>query len=124
MPHLPFVFVPAEHLDEDVLEHYDVVNWAVTHLAHPNVVVLTEDDVYLLDYQSEVLTIVNEENGGMLQMFEDDWVIERDKLTRIQHRLAHYARGLPPGRVQQITHDVLRLAETALRTNKYLYFNF
>jgi len=119
-----FIFVPPEHVDEDVVEHSAVVAWALAHLNHPNVVVLTEEEVYQLDYDSQVLAIVNEENDGMLQWGEDDWVIERGRLTRIRHRLAHYAQGLAPGRVQQITHEVLRLADIAQNTNKYLYFNF
>ncbi|TGE20992.1 hypothetical protein [Hymenobacter metallicola] len=85
---------------------------------------LTQEEVYLLDSHSQVLTIVNEENDSMLHWGEDDWVIERDRLARIQHRLTHYAQGVEPGRVQELTHDVLRLADIALRTNKYLYFNF
>lgn len=119
-----FIFVPPEYLHEDEVEHSTVVDWAVAHLDHPNVVMLTEDEVYRLDYNSQVLAIVNEENDGMLQWGEDDWVIERDQLARIQHRLTYYARGLAPGRVQQIAYEVLRLADIAQRTNKYLYFNF
>jgi len=119
-----FIFVPPDHLNEDEVEHSAVVDWAVTHLEHPNVVALTEDEVYRLDYHSQVLAIVNEENDSMLQWGEDDWVIGRDQLARIQHRLTHYARELAPGRVQQIAHEVLRLADIAQRTNKYLYFNF
>ncbi|WP_162303712.1 hypothetical protein [Hymenobacter sediminis] len=57
-----FVFVPAEHLCEEQLEHQALVEWAVAHVTHPSVVVLTEDDVYLLHYHSEVLDIVNTVN--------------------------------------------------------------
>jgi hypothetical protein len=46
-----FVFVPTEHLDESHMEYSAVVDWAVTHFDHPNVLVLTEADVYLLQYQ-------------------------------------------------------------------------
>lgn len=118
-----FIFVPPEYLDEDAVEHEAVVDWALTHWNHPNVLVLTEDEVYQLDYHSQVLDIVNEENDSMLQWGEDDWVTERDRLARIQDRLRHYAQGIAPGRVQQIAHEVLRLADLAWHTNKYLYFN-
>lgn len=119
-----FVFVPAEHLDENRMEYSAVVDWALTHFDHPNVLVLTEEDVYRLQYQSTVFDIVNEENDSMLGWGENDWVTDRVKLERLQHRLEQYSQELGPGRVQQITQAVRGLAATALRTNKCLYFNF
>jgi hypothetical protein len=124
MEHPCFVFVPPEHLDELQEEHAVVIEWALSHWHHPNVLVLTEEDVYLLQYQSQVLDIINQENDSMLQWGEDDWVIDRQTKGRLQHRLAQYAQKLPASREQQIVNDLLRLLAIAQRTNKYLYFNF
>jgi hypothetical protein len=124
MAHPCFVFVPAEHIDEVQEEHAVVIEWALSHWHHPNVLVLTEEDVYLLQYQSQVLDIINQENDSMLQWGEDDWVIDSQTKGRLQHRLAQYAQELPVSREQQIVNDLLRLLATAQWTNKYLYFNF
>lgn len=124
MEHPCFVFVPAEHIDELQEEHAVVIEWALSHWHHPNVLVLTEEDVYLLQYQSKVLDIINQENDSMLQWGEDDWVIDRQTKGRIQHRFEQYVQELPASREQQIVNDLLRLLATAQRTNKYLYFSF
>ena len=124
MEHPCFVFVPAEHVDELQEEHAVVIEWALSHWQHPNVLVLTEEDVYLLQYHSKVLAIINQENDSMLQWGENDWIIDRQTKERLQHRLEQYAQKSPTGREQQIVNELQRLLAIAQRTDKHLYFNF
>ena len=67
------IFVPDDDINEKEAEYSSVIDWAYRHLSHSNVMILTLEDIYYLDYQSKVLDIINEENHSMLREGEDDW---------------------------------------------------
>jgi hypothetical protein len=118
------IFVPEKDVDEDAVEYSGVVEWCYKNLSHPNVIVLTLDDVYLLQYRSEVLDIINEENNSMLQEGEDDWVLHQEVKSRIQQKLLEYKNNIKDKREKDIVEYLLKLLEISIGTNKSLYFIF
>ncbi|UOQ64634.1 hypothetical protein [Hymenobacter volaticus] len=131
-----FIFVPAESVNEEELCFSEVVDWGVQHRSHPNVLNLTEDDVYFLDYQTEVLSIVSTENGNsMVWVGEDDAVYEADIKRSIHARLSHYLVTMSDNdqlqkepsklaRAQTLTRQILYLFEVAISTEKSIHFRF
>ncbi|UOQ72274.1 DMP12 family DNA mimic protein [Hymenobacter cellulosilyticus] len=119
-----FLCVPDESVDEDELEYSDVVDWALSHATHQNVLILTEEEVYFLDYQTAVLDIINEENDSMLQWGENDWVIDDQAKLRIRKRLLEYQQKLQAGKAGELVTKILRLLTVSIETRKHLYFNF
>jgi hypothetical protein len=118
------IFVPNQEMHEDEIEHSAIVDWAFRNLSHPNVLVLTSDDVYYLQYQSEVLDIINEENQSMLEMYEDDWVCDQAIKERIRQRLNEYLKRIKDARLIDLIKKILSLLDLSVSTNKSIYFNF
>jgi hypothetical protein len=85
---------------------------------------LTINDVYLLQYRSEVLDIINEENNSMLQEGEDDWVFAQEIKLRIRQKLFEYKSNIKDEREKDIIEYLLKLLEISIITNKSLYFIF
>ncbi len=68
----------------------DVVNWCYSHLSDSHVLVLDLDDVYMLQYESDILNIINDENDGMISEGEDDWIISQETKSKILDRFRLY----------------------------------
>lgn len=118
------VFVVPEHLDEDEMGYSGVVEWVYRNFSSENVLVLEISDVYLLQYNSKVLDIINEANNSMLQVGEDDWVISHEAKLKIHNGLTAYYPQIKEMRLQKITSEIIRLLNISINTNKYLYFIF
>lgn len=116
------IFVPEKNVDDS--EYSNAIKWCYDNLTHQNVIVLTSEDVYLLQYKSEVFDIINEENDGMLQMGEDDWIFSEKVKTNIYKKLNDYIKETQDARVKEIVTSLLSLIETSVKTNKNLYFLF
>jgi hypothetical protein len=65
MENLYPIYVPGESINEDKLEHSEMIDWCVNNLSNSstNAVFLSLEDVYMITYNSQVLDIINEENG-------------------------------------------------------------
>ncbi|HEU4553600.1 MAG TPA: hypothetical protein VFS25_12220 [Chitinophaga sp.] len=120
------IYVPFEYINEDLMEHGDVITWCNENLSESssNALFLSLDDIYILQYNSEVLDIINEENGGMLQAGEDDWILSTEVKLRIFKRLKKYAETIEDGREKDILEGLLRLLDISIRTKKNIYFIF
>jgi hypothetical protein len=120
------IFVPPEHIKEGDMEHYAVVDWCYEHLSDSttNALILTLEDIYLLQYKSEILDIINEENDSMLMAFEDDWIYSPEVKLKILVRLKEYQRKISIERVKSIAHDLIKLLEVSIQTNGNMYFLF
>lgn len=118
------IFVPEKEIDENALGYSRVIEWAYKDLLHSNILVLTLEDVYLLQYESRVLDIINEENDSMLQVGEDDWVISQDVKIRIRERLLKYYKNIKNNRVLEIVNSLLNIINVSIDTDKCLYFHF
>lgn len=124
MERLFWMFVPSTDIDEDKLQHNEVIDWSLNNLSHPNVVTLSEDDVYFLDYETKALDIINKENNSMLQWGEDDWIIEMEVKLKIQHQLNNYLQKLPIGRAKELVQKIISLVNISIKSERNLYFNF
>lgn len=119
------IYVPAEHVNEDRMEHWQVIDWCVSNLSGSttNTMFLSMDDVYMLTYNSQVLHIINEENGGMLESGEDDWIFSQNIKHRVLRRLLDLSPSIS-GREREVVADIIKLLELAIRTKKNIYFIF
>jgi hypothetical protein len=117
------IFVPEKGVDENALGYSGVTEWDYKNLLHSNILVLTLEDVYLLQYESEVLNIINEENDSMLQVGEDDWVISQEIKIRIREKLLEY-KNIKNNKVLEIVNSLLNIINVSIDTNKCLYFHF
>ena len=116
------IFVPDTDVDEDELEYSEIVNWAYDNLHHSNVMLIDLDDIYKLQYKSEVFDIINNENHGMLQAGEDDWVISSDIKIRIKDKLSNYVKNVQNNDLMSIILRLINLLEISIQTGKNLYF--
>lgn len=125
MGHLYSIYVPGESIDEDKLEHSEVIDWCVNNLSNSstNAVFLSLEDVYMITYNCQVLDIINKENGGMLQSGEDDWIISQDVKNKVLNRLLVLKQTMG-GREKEIVEGIIMLLELAIRTRKNIYFIF
>ncbi len=118
------VFTPEENINADQIEHSEVIDWCYKNQSHSNVLILDLADIYLLQEKSKVLDIINEENDGMLQVGEDDWIISSDVKLKVQARLNSYAKTLQNGKEKEIVESLLKLLEISIVNKKNLYFIF
>ncbi|SKA40266.1 hypothetical protein SAMN04488128_105157 [Chitinophaga eiseniae] len=119
------IYVPEEHVNEDEMEHWEVIDWCVNNLSDSttNAMFLILDDVYMLTYNSQVLNIINEENNGMLESAEDDWIFSQEVKNNVLGRLLEL-RVYVSGREKEIVEGIVKLLELAIRTKKNVYFIF
>ena len=118
------IFVPDESINEDEVEHTDVIQWCYNNLSHQNVLVLGLDDLSLIQFKSKVLDIINSENDSMLQIGEDDWIISQNVKENIKKELTHYIKTICSNREKAIIESILILLDISIKTNKNLYFIF
>jgi hypothetical protein len=118
------IFVPESGIDEDLVGYSGVIEWCYKNLSHPNVMSLTLDDVYYLEYKSEILNIINEENDSMLREGENDWIIPTEVKLRIKRRLLTYEQQIKNNREKEIVTYLIKLLELSIKTGKSLYFTF
>lgn len=123
------ICVPEVHFGDDGIEFYEVVKWIRNNRDHPDGLYITVEDICFLDYETEVLDIINEESDNMLGYREDAWIIDEEDKLRIQNRLNIYlAEGLPDNDFRQKTESliqsILRLLELSIKTKRYMYFQF
>jgi len=118
------IFVLAESLDDDELGYSGAVEWVFENLQNSNVLILGIKDIYLLQYNSKVLDIINEANNSMIQEGEDDWIISQDVKREILTQLNNYLQEIKVKRLIEIVSKLISLLKIAIDTNKYLYFKF
>lgn len=118
------IFVLAENLDDDVLGYSGAIEWVIKNLKNSNVLILDIKDIYLLQYNSKVLDIINEANNSMIQEGEDDWIIFQDVKREILSQLNNYFQEIKGKRLSEIVSKLISLLKIAIDTNKYLYFKF
>lgn len=118
------IFVPDNDINEKDAEYSAVIEWVYNNLSHSNVMILSLDDVYYLEHQSEMLDIINEENHSMLREGEDDWIISNEEKLRIKRRLLRYEINIRNKREKEIVTQLLLLLDRAIENDKYLYFRF
>ncbi len=116
------IFVPEEKVNES--EYSYVIEWAYNHIQHPNVLSLSEEDVYFIQYKTEILDIVNKENDGMLQMGENDWIIFDDIKKQVQLKLENYNTLVTDNRINYLIRGIIQLLQKSINTKKNIYFNF
>ena len=116
------VFVSTEEVDDD--DYSAVTDWAWDNIAHPQVLLLTEDEVYFLQYETPILDIINEEIKGMLQVTENDWIISEAHKRRIEKRMACYLAESPNDKAVLLASKILEVLRTSIRTGRNMYFNF
>ncbi len=121
---LYLVFVPDENIDESRSEYSDVIAWSYKNLSSQNVLSLNLEEIYYIQENSEIFDIINEENGSMLQVGEDDWIFSNEIKINIQKKLNVYKKKVLSERTQKIIQDLLLLLNISIRTNKNLYFVF
>lgn len=119
-----WIFVSPVEIDESTAEYAEVIEWSLKNLGSSNVLVLTSEDVYDLDYKSKVLDIINEENGSMLQWGENDWIFDRDVKLKIRERLYDYIMTMTDMRLKEIALKILDLLDLSISTERNLYVNF
>lgn len=120
------VFVPFETINEDEMEHGDLIEWCYENLkpGSKNALYLSEDEVYLLQYHSKILDIINDESGGMLQAGEDDWIISEEIKRNVIEKLERYEPEENDIRVKELLKEIMRLLNLSLRTGRNIYFIF
>ncbi len=118
------VFVLEENFNEETIEYSQAIDWCYNNLLHNNVFILNYDDLYCLQYKSQVLNIINEENCSMLQIGEDDWVIKNEIKTNISNKLKKYLEEEVCDKVIKLSNRLLELLELSVNTNKNIYFLF
>ena len=118
------VFVPDLFELKDQDDYSEVVDWAIMNLDSRNVLRLSEDDIYNFEYNTIVLDIINEENSGMLQMGEDDWIISDEIKQRILLQLQNYVKSLPENDIKRLTLEIIRLFTVAVERKANIYFLF
>lgn len=118
------VFVLTEHLDDDEIGYSGAIEWVHKNLQNSNVLILSLSDVYLLQYNSKVLDIVNDANNSMLQEGEDDWIISQEAKKDILSKLITYLHVVKDKRIIVIVSELIRLLKLSIDSNKYMYFKF
>jgi hypothetical protein len=118
------IFVPDESINEDNFTYSEVINWCYNNLSHPNVLVLTQDDLHFIQYQTIILDIINKENGSMLHEGEDDWIVSKDVKERLRNRLFVLEKNSGKKREKEILSSLLQLLDVSIISNKNLYFLF
>ncbi|KAA2243458.1 hypothetical protein F0L74_13260 [Chitinophaga agrisoli] len=122
--HMYPVFVAPANFDEEQENFYEkAINWMNENRSHPNVLLLSQKDVYILNAGAS-LDIINEEIDGMLGPGEDDWIVSPEEKLRVFERLSSYVETISSGREKEILQDMLRLLGIAIKTNKIMYITF
>ena len=120
------IFVLEAVVDENEIEYCDATNWCNANLNHQNVLVLTEDELYLPAVQ-EMLEIVNDVNESIIGAYEDDWIIDNEVKQKIIEKLEVCGSRYKVTRNEKaifILTKLVTLLKLAVETNHNIYFYF
>lgn len=118
------IFVVDDTIKEDEVEYSAVVDWCYSNIPHPNIIKLIEEDVYLLQYKTSILDIINTEIDGMLQVGEDDWVIDHQHKLNLKKKLELYLPIIHNKRASEICSQLIVLLNKSISESKNIYFHF
>lgn len=112
------IFITDDSVNEDFLEHYEVVQWSYKNLNHPYVISVTKDDIYQLG-NIGLLDIISDLNESLLGDGEDDWIIDNSIKQSIldQINLKKYSE-------KKIIDRLKYLLTLSIQKNKNIYFHF
>ncbi|RFS21147.1 hypothetical protein DVR12_17585 [Chitinophaga silvatica] len=121
-----WIYVPPKFINEDEMEYTEVKLWCFFNLTpnSPNTLVLKEEEVYLLQNESQIFDIINEENDSMLGIFEDTEIFDSSVKSIVISRLAQYRVEVKNELILRLLNEILRLLEISYTTNKGIYFMF
>ncbi len=116
------IFTTPNSIDDESTGYLSSINWAFTNLSNPNVLVLSEDDIHFIQYQTSILDIINEENESMIQQWEDDLIHSHETKLAIRKQLIEYQTAVCCNRENEFINSLLRLLDISIENKKYLYF--
>ncbi len=116
------IFVPESN--SCIEEYSSALNWLYDNPMHKNVMRLTEDEIMLLQYQSNFFYIINEENNGFLENGEDDWIFDEQVKKIIFERLSLEFKENLPLRVRELLIKIIELIKISMKSKTHIYFVF
>lgn len=118
MDELFTIFVSDLSVDEEMLEHYEIVQWSYNNFDHPNVIAVTPLDINRLD-QLGVLSIISDLNDSMLGVGEDDWIIDREVKSAVLDNLTKNNFF-----DDKLVFEISKLIKCSLKLDRNIYFHF
>ncbi|MBU2711369.1 DMP12 family DNA mimic protein [Zooshikella harenae] len=112
------IFVTDSSIDENAVEHHEVIQWSYNNLNHPNVIAVTSEQIYYLT-ETGILDVISELNDSLLGEGEDDWVIENDVKVAILERLKSDFKS-----EDVLLKKLKELFEYSIRNSRNIYFHF
>jgi hypothetical protein len=120
------IFVLDASIDESEIDYYQAVDWCYENLEHPNVLMLSEDDIFSSEVKS-ILEIVNDVNGSMITYGENDWIIDNEIKQELIEELEIYAKRRKVTRNEKsvfIITQLVILLKVAIATDHNIFFHF
>ncbi|MCI5055276.1 MAG: hypothetical protein MRY83_04155 [Flavobacteriales bacterium] len=105
--------------DRKAKTYSEIIEWLYNNQETKYVLTLSESDVYHLEYETELLDIINDENESMLQMGEDTWIHSEHIKTKILERIQ-----VSENKEDKLVRSIVTLLLLSLETDENLYFLF
>lgn len=103
-------------------EYSEIIDWGFQNLNSPNVLVLTENEIYYIQYETPIFDIINKENNSMIELGEDDWIDSQESMSKIYSQIKAFVLNLKENYLIEKLKRIISLFEIALNQHKNIYF--
>jgi|GEM_PF-5567717 len=116
------IFSPK--IDDKVFDYHDVITWGTNNLHDENVIPLTIDDIYLLQRDSKLIDIINEEIDGYVEPYENYVIYDKKVKLSLQLNLKNYKLELLDGFIKKTCIQMIAVLEYSIENDRgfYIYF--
>lgn len=118
------IIVVPEIEKEDHIDLQKVTDWGYNNLDHPNVIRLSMDDIYYIEYNTKIFDIINKENDSMIGPYEDSWIWDNSVKEKIKLGLLAQLKSSKKSKELYFLEAILKLIDISIQTNENMYFRF